>query len=440
MSNAPGGLSTPLPELNVCDTLSLEAQKNLVERLTDNMKRKEILSHYEIKQLPNNGRWYATVDGKRIKKAKKEDLEQYIIETATKKVCTLSSIFDDFLIIRKDNVAATSWRKDLRHFENFISVSSIADKSLKDLTLGSGYEFFNYCKELKPEMKRKYWNNIIGTLHCMFQYAIDEGLIDTNPFANMKLNQNRFTSAKKTKDADTIFSAQEQIRVCELALRVALAKGTSLPLGVILLFNLGLRIGELCALKWGDIEPSPKGKYIHIQREMVDAVEENGKFKGKIVLDHCKTPAGDRRLLLNTKSIDLFVQIKEMNKAAGFPTADEDFIFLRVVKGNITLCTDRCFAPRLTTYCKKAGMKVSKSPHDIRRTTLTNLFHAGMPLKAIQYYAGHASLKQTMDYIRVSDDEDIMQYLETLSEPDTKVIPFRIPYDTLVEQSGTADL
>ena len=62
-------------------------------------------------------------------------------------------------------------------------------------------------------------------------------------------------------------------------------------------------------------------------------------------------------------------------------------------------------------------MDVIKSPHDVRRTVLTNLYYAGMPLKKIQEYAGHSSLKQTMDYIRISDDDlDMSQYLNTLSD------------------------
>ena len=72
-------------------------------------------------------------------------------------------------------------------------------------------------------------------------------------------------------------------------------------------------------------------------------------------------------------------------------------------------------------------MSVIKSPHDIRRSVLTNLCMAGMPLKKIQEFAGHSSLKQTMDYIRVSDDEiDLMQYLNTLSDDpkDSKLVDF----------------
>lgn len=62
-------------------------------------------------------------------------------------------------------------------------------------------------------------------------------------------------------------------------------------------------------------------------------------------------------------------------------------------------------------------MSVIKSPHDMRRTVLTNLYIAGMNLKKIQEYAGHTTLRQTMDYLRIPDDnQNIMQYLNTLSD------------------------
>ena len=75
-------------------------------------------------------------------------------------------------------------------------------------------------------------------------------------------------------------------------------------------------------------------------------------------------------------------------------------------------------------------MNVEKSPHDIRRTVLTNLYQAGMPLKKVQEFAGHSSLKQTMDYIRISDDEiDTMQFIESLSAteeiPNGNIVKFR---------------
>ena len=64
-------------------------------------------------------------------------------------------------------------------------------------------------------------------------------------------------------------------------------------------------------------------------------------------------------------------------------------------------------------------MSVIKSPHDIRRTAITNLYNANMPLNKIREYAGHSSIQQTMDYIRITDDDmDMIPFLETLDVGD----------------------
>ncbi len=349
---------------------------------------------------------------------------------------TLISIFPEFLKIRKINVAATTWRKDIRNFEMYISDSPTGQKPLKDLSLKDGYDFFNHCRKIKPDLKRKYWNSISVTLKAIFQYCIDSGVIHANPFANMRLNQNLFEPPTKQQPGINVFSDRERALVCSEALEDANRTKSAIPLGIIVLFNLGIRIGELCAIKWRDFYDRNGKLYIHIQREMVDDVDDNGKSKGCIILEHCKTPTSDRELLLNQKCREMFKMVHDINKAAGLPTSDDDFVFLRTRKGKITFCTARSFAPRLQKYCRKVGMETSKSPHDVRRTALTNMYRAGMALTAVQKYAGHSTLKQTLDYLKLQDDEDINAPLEKISECATNIIEFK--RQTSVEQSGTA--
>ena len=150
---------------------------------------------------------------------------------------------------------------------------------------------------------------------------------------------------------------------------------------------------------------------------MIEKTDENGKSDGYEIVPHCKTPAGDRRLLLNQTAKDTLELIKEINQKNGFDTDNDALIFQRVYKGEITSCTPRCFDDRIRTYCEKADMVVIKSCHDIRRTVITKLYANGMPLKNLQRFAGHASLQQTMDYIRFTE-EDVNQgqYIETLSD------------------------
>lgn len=415
----------------VQDKISIEELEALVEREKEEMRRKEILAKHTspIVQLPS-GRWYTRIHGKKKERVNLEDLENLIIEEyRQQELKTLQSIYPDFLERRKMEVAPTTWSKDIRYFNTFISASPIAQKQLKDLTLSDGYRFLDFCLGKKEDLKRKYWNNIMGTLNMIIQFAIDEGYITRNPFINMRPRKDLFTAKTQTRDGDTVFTKVEQEKVCRLAEEDSLLTGKAEPLGIILLFNLGLRSGELCALKWSDIETNIHGNYIiHVQREQVVHMNDNGKNDGYEMLDHTKTPAGDRRLRCNSKVVETLSKVKSLNETNGISTGLNDFIFVRKKNDQILNCTSRSFDPRLRKYCRKAAMPVIKSCHDIRRTVLTKLYEAGMPLKKIQEYAGHSTLKQTMDYIRISDDDlDVYNYLESLSDTSllTNVVEFK---------------
>lgn len=411
-----------------CDNVNTDDLKALVEGMENEMNRKEILSKHStpINQLPS-GKWYTRINGRKIERKNKADLEDIIVKYYSQKERTLSSIFNEYLDRRKIDVADTTWQKDIRYYEYFIRDCAIANIPLERLTLNDGYSFLEHCLKVKPDMTRKYWVNVSSCVNQIFQYAINQGIIKRNPFEKMKPKKDLFAPPAQTRDGDTVFSRSEQSKVCELAEEDAQKTKTSIPLGIIILFNIGIRISELCALKWGDIEERCKMSRIHIQREMVANVNNNGMAHGFKVLPHCKTPAGDRRLQLNAKAIYTFNKIKEYNESNGIPTSANDYIFLRWDKNKLLNCTPRSFDSRLRKYCKQADMDVIKSPHDVRRTVLTNLYMAGMPLKEIQRYAGHSTLKQTLDYIRISDDDlNLLQFLNTLSEEGSDtVVPFR---------------
>ena len=71
-------------------------------------------------------------------------------------------------------------------------------------------------------------------------------------------------------------------------------------------------------------------------------------------------------------------------------------------------------------------MDTIKSPHDIRRSWVTNLHRNNMPLKLIQNQAGHSTMQMTMSYIRFgNEDEDLIQeYMESVSSKPLDVINF----------------
>ena len=422
-------MNKDLQDFSDCDMLEIEQLEAFLQERKVQMRRKEILKKNPPRQM-SNGHWYIRIKGKKIERTTKEACEDAIVKHFRDESHNLVSIFDDYLRIRKMEVADTTWQKDIMYFSRYIKGSELGKKPLKQITIKDGYVFIEHCRGIYPAMKRKYWNNISCMLNNMFQFAINEGLLERNPFQFLKPKKDLFEQKTFTRDEDTVFSHREQAKVCALAEEDAVKKRVCAPYGIVLLFNLGLRDGELLALKWGDIERGINGLFLHVQREMVREVDDKGRQSGYRVLDHCKTPSSDRRLPLNQKAIDTFRAIKALNASVGLPVGLQDYIMLQKKKdGSIVQINARGIDARLRRYCKNADMEVTKSPHDIRRTALTNLFTAGMPLKNIQAFAGHSSLKQTMDYIRLSDtDVDMMTYLDVLADPlqmeTDKVVPF----------------
>ena len=93
---------------------------------------------------------------------------------------------------------------------------------------------------------------------------------------------------------------------------------------VSLFFQLGLRVGELSALKWEDIDFIEKR--IHIHRMETNCETSNNKLKRTIVnYTTCKSEYGDRILPLSDYAIELFNKIKFFNDEH---YSKNDFIFI----------------------------------------------------------------------------------------------------------------
>jgi len=58
---------------------------------------------------------------------------------------------------------------------------------------------------------------------------------------------------------------------------------------------------------------------------------------------------------------------------------------------------------KIKEYCKEAGIKKRITPHVLRHSFATELYHANVPLEAIQAMMGHDRKSETSAYIKVSD-------------------------------------
>lgn len=147
-------------------------------------------------------------------------------------------------------------------------------------------------------------------------------------------------------------------------------------LAVKLNFLLGLRVGELVALKWDDYINI---NHLHIVREEV----RNQVTNRYEVVEHTKTNR-DRFVVLVPKAINILQKIGQTG----------DYIFMR----DGERLTSRQIAYVLEKYAERQGLS-TKSTHKMRKTFASNLNASGVPLDCIRELLGHSNLNTTLGYI-----------------------------------------
>lgn len=396
--------------LSELDYISPSDLESLLRRKREDMRRKEILSRYPIKQLPvPDCRYWVRIDGKQYFKKSKVTLENLILELNKKQEITLVKLFENYIAERKLQVVPTTWANDIKYFDMYLKDSKLGNKPISNLNLDDGYEFFEYVQGKKEgELKEKYWHNVKSFLNTMMKYCIRHGYSNSNPFEYLIIHSAKFSPKTDLPTEDTVFSKEEEKSVCMLAIRDAESTCTGIPLAIPFLFHTGLRDGELITLKWCDVVYIQGKAHLYVRRIQVGNVNDDGYVRGRQTANRCKTKKSIRKIPLNSYCVELLERIKHYNEYNGFPIGDENYIFYRNYRGKVETCTERSFAGRLEKYCNQAHM-ISKSPHDVRRTALTNLWIKGVPIKVIQMIAGHTTQKQTEEYLRITE-KTILEY------------------------------
>lgn len=402
------------------DNIDIEKAKNLLEVF---MTRKKVESIYKdkIKQLNSDNpdisldhRYYIYLNGKKKKFTRYEDLLDYLSAYESSKIInelTLSSIFEGWKMYRRISKSDGTFRKDMVNWETFISGSELARKPIDKIDIDDGILFFMHCRKIKPKMKEKYFCNIHSTVNSIMHYAMAKKIIRDNPIEKIEINKDYFEPVQRKKDSQTIYEDDERAAIKKLAFEKATATKEAKFFAPLLLLNLGMRDGELLALKWKDIDLHENT--IHIYAQMTEYTDDNGKYIGFRYVDHPKTQAGNRTLYANSEVQKILRLIRQFNLEKGYGITDEDFVLQRTLNGEATFCTPRTMYGMIESMCKAIGMEV-KSPHDMRRTFATNLFYANTPIKDIQALMGHEDARQTEAYIRRKKNENVAEFLEAI--------------------------
>lgn len=256
----------------------------------------------------------------------------------------------------RPNIKASTFTIYRRIVNNQI-MSKFGDLALTQI---SWLDVRNWLAEKDASAKTK--GNILSVLRTAFDDAVEDELLDVNPLAGKKMRRKGDTRPKK--DEIDPFSADERATIVETA------KGQERNF-IQFAFWTGLRISELCALDWGDVDW--RGKRIFVQRALTEH---------SIEAETPKTAAGKRYIKLLPAALAALKAQKDHTFLAG----EEIFQNPRTAKrwSGDKVIRDRMWKRILL----RAGVRY-RYPYQMRHTYASMMLQAGESVMWVAQQMGH---------------------------------------------------
>ena len=252
-------------------------------------------------------------------------------------------------------------------------------------------------------------NNYKAIMKPAFDMALDDNIILRNPFS--------FGLSKVIKN-----QAQEKrpITEDEYARLIAYTRENKRFAGitdiVILLYETGVRVSELCGLTFRDID---------LEQNVLQINKQLLKVKGKPRnLQTTKTAKGNRIIPLSPSARESI-----LNLAINRPKLKEE----KMVDGHTDfLLISHTGNPRLGNHIEGSMRNLIAAynrdnpsellphitPHTLRHTFCTRLIMSGMNVKTVQYLMGHSTVSVTLNvYSHIRSSADVVkEFREKLPE------------------------
>lgn len=188
-------------------------------------------------------------------------------------------------------------------------------------------------------------------------------------------NDIKFKNPKIIKKEINTFNKEEQ----NLLKEYCLAHLDSYTLGIIICLYTGLRLGEICSLKWEDIDL--ENRILHVNRTIL-RIKDAENHGSKIVINTPKTDSSIRKIPIN-KFLFLLLQ--------SFQSEDENY----VLTSNKKFIEPRCYYRRYKTILKRLKLK-NFTFHTLRHTFATTCTEIGVDSKSLSELLGHSNIKTTL--------------------------------------------
>ena len=277
-------------------------------------------------------------------------------------------------------------------------------------------------------------DNVHTVLHQVFQLAVEDNIIRTNP-TDLMLRDIKRTVGRDTEPRRALTQEQEDLFFKEVLSRADFRKWYPL---LYIMANTGMRVGELTGLRWCDVDL--EGDTISINHTLVyyNHRDERGCYYN---IHKPKTAAGYRTIPITPSVKEAFMMQKDYLEFTELKSVDhidgyDDFVFINregkvFNQGTVNAAIRRMVRIIDLDILEKAKDKEPEvlipnfSCHILRHTFATRLCEKAVNIKVIQAILGHSDFQTTMNiYVDVTNSlkkEELNKFDEYINADKRKI-------------------
>ena len=266
-------------------------------------------------------------------------------------------------------------------------ISEYKNKRIKKL---EKTDFNVYIEKLKKKKSSKTVRDIVANLKAILYYAEDK--YDCN------IRIKKIKTPKLRVKQLTILTSKE----AKYLEKMCQKENTLMAYGIIVCLNTGLRIGEISALRWKNIDLDRRE--IRIRNTLQRIYLDKKNSKTEVIIGTPKSQSSDRSIPISDKLYKIFKMLK-------LNDYEEEFF--------LTGDSSKSIEPRTLRYgfkllLSKYKMKTNYKFHILRHTFATTCIEIGMDPKTLSEILGHSTVEMTLNKYVHSSYRIKKRYLDKL--------------------------
>lgn len=366
----------------------------------ESMKRKEIVKDHEENQSAiwknDKGYWVTYIpdptkkDNRRqVSRRNKEKLIDLLVEFY--KDCdmnpTFGKCYKDWSSEKLANGFIQKQTYDRYETDYTRFLSDFGNNKVKDIDDDMLYAFIMNTI-MSNNLTAKSWGNLRTLIKGTLKYAKRKHFTDFSVgtfFADLDIDKHAYEH-RVFSDEESVFTESEVQLLCN---EMDKEPSSVLCDGIRLLIFTGLRIGELSALTYEDMDK--QHGVLNVYKTEVRYKTDSGY--AFTVRESTKGKYGRRQVPLVKDAIEIIENAHDRNP-------EGTYLFEKAGKR----VRGKAFSDKLVRLCRQAGIP-PRSGHKMRKTFVTELKKSGMDAKAISKVVGHVQVETSDKYYYFNNTE-----------------------------------